>query len=159
MESEVRLNDEILGDVMRILLVMLFSLILAACGQDYEEVHGIKIGAPIEEVEGLGGYDSIKSCELTIYTNRNLEEKDNVRAVLVVNRVVVGVLVNDDESQFKNRIIKFREKYGAALEKEDDEEWLTFESDAYHVEAHPIMTTYTTRDFHNRQEEISYGCE
>lgn len=41
---------------MRILLVMLIGLVLAACGQNYEEVYGIKIGAPISSTQDHESY-------------------------------------------------------------------------------------------------------
>lgn len=41
---------------MRILLMVVLGLILAACGQDYEEVYGIKIGGNISEMKDLAEY-------------------------------------------------------------------------------------------------------
>lgn len=44
---------------MRILLVMLMGLVLTACGQDYEEVYGIKIGAPLSSTNGYEQYNEV----------------------------------------------------------------------------------------------------
>lgn len=41
---------------MRILLVLMFGLILAACGQDYEEVYGVRFGGNISEMEDFSEY-------------------------------------------------------------------------------------------------------
>lgn len=41
---------------MRILLVVMFGLILTACGQDYEEVYGVRFGGSISEMKGFSDY-------------------------------------------------------------------------------------------------------
>lgn len=41
---------------MRILLVVVFGFILAACGQDYEEVYGVRLGGNISEMKDFSDY-------------------------------------------------------------------------------------------------------
>lgn len=147
----------------RLLLLpaLLFGLFFVAQAQEYEEVHGIKIGAPIEEVEGLDGYDVINLCDLTFYhSNQNISTKRKISSISVVDDLVVAV--DSIDGDFESRLELAQKKYGGPEKKEDEtDDWITFKSydGRYRVEVTPEATVYMMEDFYKSHDQITYGCE
>lgn len=96
---------------MRILLVVLIGLVLTACGQDYEEVYGIKIGANLSELDDLSEYeedfDSRKSVDgkaLRFFHKEGGDDAFKGVEILAVDNVIEtvylssvdGVVTSDD---------------------------------------------------------------
>ncbi|UNM97334.1 hypothetical protein MMG00_05655 [Ignatzschineria rhizosphaerae] len=99
---------------MRILLVMLFSFILAACGEKSVdiEVHGIRIGAPIGSVEDLESYTQQNVCEITIYHKSPFGVHAD-GAIFELGGKVAAVSVRiDGEDEIRNYIDFMTENYG-----------------------------------------------
>lgn len=118
---------------MRILFVLALSIVMIGCGQDYEDINGIKLGAPIDSVKNIENYEgSVGDRGATVYL---LTDEDG--SINVENGVGIEVFNGDigsvgftkhvdsykyDYSNFRFFLSKLIERWGDPESDEFKEE-------------------------------------
>lgn len=107
---------------MHILLLMMFSLVLAACGPDdaYEEVYGIKIGAPVSEITNISDYERAERSDEGridyMISPQSRSHDENLYIITVNDRVVLvnkaGYKEGLTSEKFNDFVLRMSDRWG-----------------------------------------------
>lgn len=118
---------------MRILLVMLIGFILAACGQDYEEIYGIKMGAPFKRSVNVKDYtkgDRLLGGDL-FYKDTDHDERFNFEGLIIVDGNIEGLALRETRNpisfeDFIAHVKEMEQSYGKARMSEDENIYMAY---------------------------------
>ena len=153
---------------MRILLVAIFGLILAACGEKSEGIviHEVLIGGSIENVRGLGDYERSSECEIiTYYKKSPLSGIDSI-TIFEMGGIVEGMSLNISDGKFDSYISDISDILGAPIEikSHDDDRYYKYKGRGEVFKAVVVKekpwdhAVYSTKKLDSSIERIQKEC-
>lgn len=112
---------------MRILPIIIIGFILAACGQDYMEIQGVKLGASIDRVKNLDRYEVNVYSDKIIYRNvRRSSDNNYIYTISAINGRVESISFYT-KNDFEKTLSFLKKKYGEPDHSEEHhKEWDVF---------------------------------